>query len=103
MEKWCCHFFLAILDQILFILAGNDDINKSLDEFEIRPDPIRDRRVSCSLASKKSMLPLLLVSQLWLYLGNSQVSVYMTIGPLVSDESCLTVVCPCVFFSCEYI
>ena len=33
--------------------------------------------------SKKSMLPLLLVSQLWLYLGNSQVSVYRTIGPLV--------------------
>ena len=25
-----------------------------------------------------------LVSQLWLYLGNSQVSVYRTIGPLVS-------------------
>ena len=33
---------------------------------------------------KKSMLPLFLVSQLWLYLGNSQVSVYRTIGPLVS-------------------
>ena len=30
------------LDQILFILAGNYDIHKSLDEFEIRPDPIRD-------------------------------------------------------------
>ena len=27
--------FSAILDQILFILAGNDDIHKSLDEFEI--------------------------------------------------------------------
>ena len=38
----------AILDQILFILAGNDDIHKSLDEFEIRPDPIRDHRVSFS-------------------------------------------------------
>ena len=47
-EKWCCHFFSAILDQILFILAGNDDIHKSLDEFEILPDPIRDHRVSCS-------------------------------------------------------
>ena len=30
------------------------------------------------------MLPLFLVSQLWLYLGNSQVSVYRTIGPLVT-------------------
>ena len=47
-EKWCCHFLSAILDQILFILAGNDDIHKSLDEFEIRPDWITDRRVSCS-------------------------------------------------------
>ena len=99
MEKLCCHFFSAILGQILFILAGNDDINKSLDEFEIRPDPIRDRRVSCSLASKESMLSLLLVSQLWLYLEHSQVSVYRTIGPLVSDESCLTVVCPLFFYS----
>ena len=72
-----------MLDQIVFILAGNDDIHKSLDEFEIRRDPIRDHRVSCSLASKKSMLPVLLVSQLCLYLGNSQVSVYRTMGPLV--------------------
>ena len=26
-------FFSAILDQILFILAGNDDVYKSFDEF----------------------------------------------------------------------
>ena len=32
----------------LIILAGNDDRHKSLDEFEIWPDPIRDHRVSCS-------------------------------------------------------
>ena len=31
------------------------------------------------------MLPLFLVSQLWLYLANSQVSIYRTIGPLVSS------------------
>ena len=24
-RKWCCNFFSAIPDQILFILAGNDD------------------------------------------------------------------------------
>ena len=35
---------------------------------------------------KKSMLPLFLVSQFWSYLGNSQVSVYRTIGPLVLKE-----------------
>ena len=29
------HFFSAVLDRILFILAGNDNIHESLDEFEI--------------------------------------------------------------------
>ena len=28
----------AVLDRILFILACNDYINESLDEFEIQPD-----------------------------------------------------------------
>ena len=32
---------------ILFILAGNDDMHESSEEFEIRPDPTTDRRVSC--------------------------------------------------------
>ena len=36
-----------------------------------------------ALGTKKSMLLLFFVSQLCLYLGNSQVSVYRTIGPLV--------------------
>ena len=39
MGKRCCHFFLAVLDRIHFILARNDDIHESLDEFEIWPDP----------------------------------------------------------------
>ena len=38
MGKWCCHLFSAVLDRIHFILAGNDDIHESLDEFEIWPD-----------------------------------------------------------------
>ena len=62
-EKRCCFFFSVALDGILFILTGNDDIHKSLDEFEIqpdnddihksldefeiRPDPTKDHRVSC--------------------------------------------------------
>ena len=34
--KGCLHFFSAVLDQILFILAGNDNIHEeSLDELEI--------------------------------------------------------------------
>ena len=38
-EKQCCHLFSVVLDGILFILTGNDDIHKSFDEFEIQPDP----------------------------------------------------------------
>ena len=37
-KKEVSHFFSAALDRILFILAGNDYIHESLDEFEIQPD-----------------------------------------------------------------
>ena len=47
MEKRCCHFFSAVFYPILFILAGNDDMRESSEEFEIRPDPTTDYRVSC--------------------------------------------------------
>ena len=46
-EKQCLLFFSAVLDRILFMLAGNDK-HESLDEFEIQSDLIRDHRVSCS-------------------------------------------------------
>ena len=36
--KRCHHIFSAIFDWILFIFAGNEDMYKSLNEFEIRPD-----------------------------------------------------------------
>ena len=45
-----CSFISTVFDRILFILAGNDDIHKSLHEFEIRPDPTTDNRVSCPWA-----------------------------------------------------
>ena len=45
--KTVSNFFSVVLDGILFILTGNYDIHKSLDEFEIRPDPTTDHRVSC--------------------------------------------------------
>ena len=35
MGKGCLHFFSAVFDWILSILAGNDNIHESLDEFEI--------------------------------------------------------------------
>ena len=47
MGKGRHHVFSTVFDLILFILAGNDDIHKSLHEFEIRPDPTTDNRVSC--------------------------------------------------------
>ena len=31
-------WFSVVLEGIIFILTGNDNIHKSLDEFEIRPD-----------------------------------------------------------------
>ena len=39
--------FLELFDRIHFILAGNDDIHKSLNEFEIRRDPTMDHGVGC--------------------------------------------------------
>ena len=38
MRKQCLHFFSAVFDLILFILAGNDNIHDSLDGFEISLD-----------------------------------------------------------------
>ena len=38
MRKQCFHFFSAVLDLILFILAGNNNIHESLDGFEIYLD-----------------------------------------------------------------
>ena len=35
MRKQCIHFFWVVLDLILFILAGNDNIHENLDVFEI--------------------------------------------------------------------
>ena len=34
-RKWCLHLFLVAFDQILFILTGNEDMHKILDEFRI--------------------------------------------------------------------
>ena len=36
--KRCHHIFSAIFAWILFIFAGNEDMHKSLNEFEIWPD-----------------------------------------------------------------
>ena len=38
-KKRCHHIFSNVFDRIHFILAGNDDIHKSLNEFKIRRGP----------------------------------------------------------------
>ena len=48
-----CHFFSAVFHEILFLLTGNDDMHRSSEEFEIRPDPTTDCRASCPWASDK--------------------------------------------------
>ena len=45
-EKRRHHVFSNAFEQILFILAGNDDMHESLDEFEIWPDSTTDYGVS---------------------------------------------------------
>ena len=39
MGKTKSPFFSTVIHLILFILAGDDNIHESLDEFEIQPDP----------------------------------------------------------------
>ena len=46
-EKRCYHIFSNVFDQIHFIHAGNDDIHKSLNEFEIWRDRTMDYGVGC--------------------------------------------------------
>ena len=54
-EKQSHYVFSVVFDRILFILACNEDIHKSLYEFEFRTDPTTDYGVSCPSASKKWM------------------------------------------------
>ena len=46
-EKTASSHFSNVLDRIYFILAGNNDIHKSLNEFEIRRDLTMDYGVGC--------------------------------------------------------
>ena len=47
MEKRVSPLFLGCFYPFLFILGGNDDIHKSSDEFEFRPDWTTNCGVSC--------------------------------------------------------
>ena len=45
--KWRHHVFKNVFDPIQLILAGNDEIYNSLNEFEIRRYPTMDYGVGC--------------------------------------------------------
>ena len=47
MEKRVSPLFSTVSHRILFILAGNDDMHESLDEFEFRLDWTTDCGFSC--------------------------------------------------------
>ena len=44
-----------IFDLIILILAGNNDMQESLDEFNFQPDTTTNFRVICPCVSKKLM------------------------------------------------
>ena len=46
---------LSFFDTIILILAGNEDMHESLDEFKFRPDTTTNSRVICHCASEKLM------------------------------------------------
>ena len=46
-EKRRHQVFSNVFDRILFIIAGNNDMHGSLDEFEIWPDSTMEYGVSC--------------------------------------------------------
>ena len=45
----------SFFKSIILILAGNEDMHKSLDEFEFRPDTATNSRVICPCATEKMM------------------------------------------------
>ena len=47
MGKMASSRFLEVFECIFFILAGNDNMHETLDEFEIWPDSTTDYGVSC--------------------------------------------------------
>ena len=52
--KNCCEHSIAyIFDWINLILAGNEDMHESLNEFKFRPDTTTNSRVMCPCTSEK--------------------------------------------------
>ena len=58
MGKKVLPLFSADFHPILFILAGNNDIHESPEEFEIQRDSTTDCGISCPVASEKISIDL---------------------------------------------
>ena len=54
-KKSCEHSSSFIFDLIILILAGNEDMHDSLDEFKFRPDTTVNSRIICHRAFEKLM------------------------------------------------
>ena len=52
MRKTCLHLFSVVFDPILFILAGNEDMHKTSDEFKFWPDRTTHFGVTCPWMTK---------------------------------------------------
>ena len=48
MGKWCLHANIFIIDRIFVKVAGNHDMHKTSDEFELWPDQTGHFGVICS-------------------------------------------------------
>ena len=55
MGKRCLPFFSVVFHPFFFILAANDDMPESSEEFEFRPDWTTDCGVSCPCTSEKNL------------------------------------------------
>ena len=55
MEKSCEHSSSFIFDSIILILAGNEDMHESFDQFKFQLNTTTNSRVICPCASEKMM------------------------------------------------
>ena len=69
-----------IFGSIILILAGNEDMHESLDEFKFRPDTDTNTRVICPCASEKllynvvsTLAPSFLIGSFFILAGNKDI------------------------------
>ena len=66
----CLHFFFAVFHPLLFILAGNDDMHESSDEFEL--GLLRPLTAELAALERLKKSP-------WAYYGKNNVNFFSTV------------------------